>query len=1191
MRDLEKKANLLEMTEKEKERLTIVEEKRKNTAFQVAFCGHFSAGKSTILNHLLGAEMLPTSPIPTSANIIGIQNGELGLTVVGTNGEEESWEGEIPWQRVREWGMNGGEIASLTISAPLPFLGQESIIYDTPGVDSTDPTHQAVTLEALYTTDFIVYVMDYNHVQSETNLTFLKQLSDEKKPLYLVINQIDKHDEAELSFSHFDQSVRQTFSEWGINILKLSYTSMKNRSHHLNQLDQFDRDMKAMLYHGNELLPYAKQRLLQGFYLSIAARLQEEMEAEMDEIKERVKEEGFALEWLEEREKTAVAYERAQQAKQLLEEEIEADIQKLMKDVTIFPYTTTELARQWLESIQPNFKVGLLFAKKKTEEEQERRLKGLLDEVQDKVKSQLEFHLHQLFKRYDFTLLSNREEVERALDNLTLSLDADFFTKAVQAGPKNREYVYTFTKERTAAVTRELRQKAATVIALLVKGMETHWQVERKELKEKLEQLNEVKKYADELKQTSAAYQSGMVHYRQQADQFQDAGGYERSLKEAMEKEVPAFEQTTFSDIRLPEETVIATDWEQGGTSSRPLFDQQLAEQWTAKLMEALNESRGEERMEIEREELAERTAKFQQQTFTISLFGAFSAGKSSFANALLGKSVLPVSPHPTTATVNLVKQAEEGHPSETAVVHVKTREQLDAEIKAVAEQLDQQLSFDSLAGWKANPKEAQTSWQKTYQAYLTTLHKSIAAEKWELGSSFEVTLDELQPFVANENDACLIEQVTLYFDSPITKQGIVLVDTPGVNSIHGRHTNVAFKQLRDSDAIFYVSYYNHAFSKADQAFLQQMAKVNGDFQNDKLYFILNAADLASSEQELNGVRKHVYDQLVHNGIDEPRLYPLSSKKGLQAKQGNQEQDPLFAVFETAFYEQTISELKRLSFELLREETKRYTMTLAKGLEYATSEEATKTARRQELADRVEQWKDDIQQSQPLQVEQAIKMETSQLFLYLRERIRFVLGDEFQAAVNVTTVVGASKRAQQQALLQALKEWRGEGEHFLQQELRATFVRLELALYRAVDQWLSETVERLRKDFPSFALPAEQKKQELQLELSNRLLDLRLEDYSASFQSLKAFFEGQQVRALKDKLVEDGTVVASDALRNIEEETLVQLESAFAQSLAAAKSAFVEGLNREVERFDALTDPKHQQGLQQEYDRFQSLIQ
>ena len=31
---------------------------------------------------------------------------------------------------------------------------------------------------------------------------------------------------------------------------------------------------------------------------------------------------------------------------------------------------------------------------------------------------------------------------------------------------------------------------------------------------------------------------------------------------------------------------------------------------------------------------------------FTVALFGAFSAGKSSFANALLGEKVLPVSPN-----------------------------------------------------------------------------------------------------------------------------------------------------------------------------------------------------------------------------------------------------------------------------------------------------------------------------------------------------------------------------------------------------------------------------------------------------------------------------------------------------------------------------------------------------------------
>ena len=39
-----------------------------------------------------------------------------------------------------------------------------------------------------------------------------------------------------------------------------------------------------------------------------------------------------------------------------------------------------------------------------------------------------------------------------------------------------------------------------------------------------------------------------------------------------------------------------------------------------------------------------------------LHLFGAFSAGKSSFSNALIGENVLPVSPNPTTAAINRIR-------------------------------------------------------------------------------------------------------------------------------------------------------------------------------------------------------------------------------------------------------------------------------------------------------------------------------------------------------------------------------------------------------------------------------------------------------------------------------------------------------------------------------------------------------
>lgn len=41
----------------------------------LAFCGHFSAGKSSMINKLCGKAVLPSGPVPTSANIVSIRSG------------------------------------------------------------------------------------------------------------------------------------------------------------------------------------------------------------------------------------------------------------------------------------------------------------------------------------------------------------------------------------------------------------------------------------------------------------------------------------------------------------------------------------------------------------------------------------------------------------------------------------------------------------------------------------------------------------------------------------------------------------------------------------------------------------------------------------------------------------------------------------------------------------------------------------------------------------------------------------------------------------------------------------------------------------------------------------------------------------------------------------------------------------
>ncbi|MGV2788620.1 dynamin family protein, partial [Clostridium perfringens] len=51
---------------------------RKGTGGELtlAFCGHFSAGKSSMINALCGKKVLPSGPVPTSANVVTIRSGE-----------------------------------------------------------------------------------------------------------------------------------------------------------------------------------------------------------------------------------------------------------------------------------------------------------------------------------------------------------------------------------------------------------------------------------------------------------------------------------------------------------------------------------------------------------------------------------------------------------------------------------------------------------------------------------------------------------------------------------------------------------------------------------------------------------------------------------------------------------------------------------------------------------------------------------------------------------------------------------------------------------------------------------------------------------------------------------------------------------------------------------------------------------
>lgn len=72
--------------EKRADQLAAIMKKAADEEVYIAFTGHYSAGKSSLLNTLLGEDILPTSPIPTSANLVVIRHGEDKVVLHTTDG-------------------------------------------------------------------------------------------------------------------------------------------------------------------------------------------------------------------------------------------------------------------------------------------------------------------------------------------------------------------------------------------------------------------------------------------------------------------------------------------------------------------------------------------------------------------------------------------------------------------------------------------------------------------------------------------------------------------------------------------------------------------------------------------------------------------------------------------------------------------------------------------------------------------------------------------------------------------------------------------------------------------------------------------------------------------------------------------------------------------------------------------------
>lgn len=172
-----------------------------NGEFSIVVVGEFSAGKSTLLNALMGYRILPSFSNETTATVNFLRhsdkakNGEMGR-VFYTNGEEKQLE-NINIETVMEYVSTKGDdvvnnVKHLDLYLDSPFLKDGVTLVDSPGLNGIADGHREITENQILQSHASIFLFNSDHPGSKTDFEFLHELQQKVKTIIFVLNKIDE---------------------------------------------------------------------------------------------------------------------------------------------------------------------------------------------------------------------------------------------------------------------------------------------------------------------------------------------------------------------------------------------------------------------------------------------------------------------------------------------------------------------------------------------------------------------------------------------------------------------------------------------------------------------------------------------------------------------------------------------------------------------------------------------------------------------------------------------------------------------------------------------------------------------------------------------------------------------------------------------------------------------------------------
>ena len=221
---------------------------------------------------------------------------------------------------------------------------------------------------------------------------------------------------------------------------------------------------------------------------------------------------------------------------------------------------------------------------------------------------------------------------------------------------------------------------------------------------------------------------------------------------------------------------------------------------------------------EVKGPQMARLLDKLRENRFNLVILGAFKRGKSTLINALLGKPVLPTAIVPLTSVVTIL---------------------------GYGERLDIRVHFQN-------------------------------------GQSTAISQEELSAYITekgNPKNQKGVREVEIAYPSDYLRDGVRIIDTPGVGSVYSHNTEVAYNYLPQVDAAVFVVTVDPPLSAAEQDFLQDIREYV-----HKLFFVLNKIDYVDEAERQEALEFTA--EVLKGNLAVPRvmIFPLSAKLALEGK-------------------------------------------------------------------------------------------------------------------------------------------------------------------------------------------------------------------------------------------------------------------------------------------------------------------